>query len=113
MSTVFATLMATLPVGHRSTAVFAMLAALPATLGSSMLSATFRDGIAGSDDGVVDGGVIAIDSCIIGSVPNSDSSGLDIGGIDVGVFIVSLADDGLCDGAAFAFVSSPPHVLWL
>ncbi len=73
----------------------------------------FCNGIAGGDDSVVDGGVIAIDSCIVGGVPDSDSSGLNIGGLNVSALIVSLGDDGLSDGAAFAFVSLPPHILWL
>ncbi len=72
----------------------------------------FRDGIVGSNDSVDDGGIIPIDGCIVGGVPNGDISGLDIGGNNVGVLIVSLADNGFCDGAAFAF-SLPPHVLWL
>ncbi len=73
----------------------------------------FRNGNAGGDDGVVNSGVIAIDGCIVGGVPDDASSGLDIGGVDVATLVVSLVDNGLCDGAAFAFVSSPPHVLWL
>jgi hypothetical protein len=67
----------------------------------------------GGNDGVVDGGVITIDGCIVSGVPDGDSSGPDIGGVNVGVLFVSLGDNGLCDGAAFAFVSLHYYVLWL
>jgi hypothetical protein len=73
----------------------------------------FYNDIAGGNEGVVDDGIITINGCIIGGVPNGDNSGLDIDGNNASALVVSLVDDGLCNGAAFAFVSSSPHVLWL